>query len=408
MSTTVEQSAEQLLTDERVAFVGRLAGMPRKKAQQLAREHGATVTPDLAGATLIVVGEDQSPLGTEDSLDAILDADVRHAAEQGDVEVVAETQFWQRLGLIEGEQHIRRLYTTAMLADLLDVPVAVVRRWHRRRLIVPVREVHRLAYFDFQEVATARRLSELLANGVSAEKIEHKLGELARLLPHVERPLAQLPVIVEGRDLLLRSGDGLIDGAGQRRLDFDAEDQPDDEPAAQTSIPLDPIARLRLAAPSSALSSPVTPEELLEAALEREDIGQLPEAAELYRTLLLVEGPSADACFHLAEVLYRQGELSAARERYLMAVELDETFVEARCNLGCVLAEAGELELAAAALEGALAVHPNYPDAHYHLARVLDDAGAAEQAEVHWHQFLGLVPEGPWADEARQRLTEPV
>ena len=79
-----------------------------------------------------------------------------------------------------------------MLAELLGVPVAVIRRWHRRGLIVPVREVRRLPYFDFQEVATARRLAELLAAGVSPRAIEKKLAALARYLPGVERPLAQL------------------------------------------------------------------------------------------------------------------------------------------------------------------------------------------------------------------------
>ena len=56
-----------------------------------------------------------------------------------------------------------------MLADLLHVPVVVVRRWHRHGLIVPTREVRRLAYFDFQEVATARRLADLLATGMSPQ-----------------------------------------------------------------------------------------------------------------------------------------------------------------------------------------------------------------------------------------------
>ena len=63
-----------------------------------------------------------------------------------------------------------------MLADLLGVGVSVIRRWHRRGLIVPAREVRRLAYFDFREVATARHLAELLAAGVSPAAIEKKLA----------------------------------------------------------------------------------------------------------------------------------------------------------------------------------------------------------------------------------------
>ena len=75
----------------------------------------------------------------------------------------------------------------------------MIRRWHRKGVIVPAREVRRLPYFDFQEVATARRLAELLAAGCSAKAIEKKLAELARFVPEVQRPLAQLSVIVEGQ-----------------------------------------------------------------------------------------------------------------------------------------------------------------------------------------------------------------
>ena len=52
--------------------------------------------------------------------------------------------------------------------------------------------MRRLPYFDFQEVAAAQRLAQLLAAGVSPRAIEKKLAGLARLLPGVARPLAQL------------------------------------------------------------------------------------------------------------------------------------------------------------------------------------------------------------------------
>ena len=63
-----------------------------------------------------------------------------------------------------------------MLAELLGVSVAVIRRWHRRGLIVPAREVRRLPYFDFHEVATARRLAQLLAAGVSPRDDREEAG----------------------------------------------------------------------------------------------------------------------------------------------------------------------------------------------------------------------------------------
>ena len=124
----------------------------------------------------------------------------------------------------------------------------------------------------------------------------------------------------------------------------------------------------------------------------------------MYRAALIAGGPSAELCFHLAELLYLTGDVPAARERYAMAVELDEDYVEARANLGCVLAQSGETDLALAAFQGALRSHPDYPDVHYHLARTLDEAQRAAEADLHWQQFLRLAPDSPWADEARQRL----
>ena len=190
------------LQNRRVAFVGKLASMAKRDALQLARQHGATALekPD-ASTDLIILGEEALLLPGLREEDELFDEATRRRIEQGSVEVVSESQFWQRLGLVESQADIHRLYTPAMLADMLRVPVAVIRRWHRRGLIVPAREVRRLPYFDFQEVAAARRLAELLAAGVSPRAIEKKLDFFARCLPNVARPLAQLSVIVRGKEI---------------------------------------------------------------------------------------------------------------------------------------------------------------------------------------------------------------
>ena len=110
-----------------MTLVGKLAGMPRREAQQLLRSHGVLVSDQPDEQTeLIVVGEQDLPL--ED----LLDEPLRASIEAGSVSVLTETQLWQRLGLVESQQNVHRLYTPAMLADLLHVPVAVIRRWHRR------------------------------------------------------------------------------------------------------------------------------------------------------------------------------------------------------------------------------------------------------------------------------------
>ena len=397
MTMSSDAATSEILQGSRVVFVGKLASMGRREAAQLARRHGATVMdkPD-ASVHLAVVGEEELPVPEGAGLDEWFDEPTRAAVERGTLEVVTETQFWQQLGLVDAEPNIHRLYTPAMLAELLGVSVAVIRRWRRRGLIVPVREVRRLPYFDFREVATARRLAELLSAGVSPRQIEKKLAALAQWLPGAERPLAQLSVIIEGRQILLRQGDGLIEPGGQLRFDFETG-RAQDLASAETPTAAAPTVALPEPAPAS-------PQEMCSLAAELEEDGRLAAAAEMYRAAMAAGGPRPEICFQLAELLYRQGDLSAASERYFMAIELDEDYVEARANLGCVLAETGQHELAIAAFEGALAYHADYADVHYHLARTLDEVGRRIDAQPHWRAFLDLSPSNPWAEEARERL----
>jgi tetratricopeptide (TPR) repeat protein len=396
------------LEGKRIALFGRLASMPKREAARLLRQHGATVVdgPD-ASVHMVVVGEEDLPLGDGADPEELFDPPTREAAERGTLEVLTETQLWQRLGLVDIEQDIHRLYTPAMLADLLHVPVAVIRRWHRRGLIVPVREVRRLPYFDFQEVSVARRLAELLATGMSPAAIEKRLAALVRWLPGVQRPLTQLSIIIEGRNILLRQGDGLIEPGGQLRFDFEAVTKdagPTNNPDRAGELPAGSI--LTLADAQTEIGPPATADEMLRFAAELEETGQLVPAVEMYRAAMAAEGPKPEVCFQVAELLYRLGDLGGARERYYVAIELDEDYVEARANLGCVLAETGQRDLAVAAFEGALVYHPGYADAHYHLARTLDELGRRDEAEVHWRAFRELAPESPWADQAHSRLEE--
>ncbi|MGD9723273.1 MAG: MerR family transcriptional regulator [Pirellulales bacterium] len=397
---TSETSAGQLLSGQRVALVGKFAGMSKRDVQQLVRRHGGAVVdrPD-PSATLVVVGENELPLG--EGSDDTLDPALRECVDQGTLEVISETQLWQRLGLVEHEQHLHRLYTPAMLAELLGVNVSVIRSWQRKGWIVPAREVRRLAYFDFPEVATARRLNELLAAGMSPAEIEKKLAALARYLPGVERPLAQLSIIVQGKQLLVRQGDELVEPGGQLHFDFGAAAEVDPN-GAPPSVALDTDVLAFADAADQPLAT--SPAGMVQVAGQLEDEGHLEAAAEMYRAAMAAGGPSAENCFLLAELLYQMHDLTAARERYYAAIELDEDYVEARANLGCVLAELGEHDLAIAAFQGALLYHDDYADVHYHLGRVLDDVGRGDEAEAHWRAFLQLAPTSPWADEARDRL----
>jgi tetratricopeptide (TPR) repeat protein len=258
-------------------------------------------------------------------------------------------------------------------------------------------EVHRLSYFDFDEVSVARRLAELRQAGLSPQQVGRVLAQLQRDWPLCERPLLELPIVIEGRRLLVRRDDEtLVEPRGQLRIDFAALD----EDSAPATVSLVSFVATRPAAPVNE----ATPEQLVQWAEELAESGDLKGAAEMFRAALAAGGPKPEWCFQLAELLYRLGETLAARERYYMAIELDDDFVEARANLGCLLAETGETELALAAFAGALRYHPDYADVHYSLARTLEDANRSDEAKPHWQRFLELSPDSPWAEEVAEKL----
>jgi len=383
------------LSDYRVALVGRFGGMNQRQAANVLRSFGASVV-DSESETLdwVVIGADESPLAEAD----LLPRRIRDQAAAGKLEIFSESELWQRLGLVEPEHSAQRYYTPAMLAHLLDVSVGVIRRWHRRGLIQPVHTLHRLPYFDFQEVATARRLAQWIAAGDSPKLIEQRLVDLVEVLPNIQRPLDQLSILIEGKHVLLRHGEGLLEPGGQLRFDFDA---------LQPTTATNQASVLSFAAArNGGQNEETTVDPLLAAAYAAEDSDEIESAIDHYHAILARDGPRGEISFQIAELLYRSGEVTAARERYYMAIEIDPDHVEARAGLGCVLAELQQTDLAIAAFRGALSLHEEYAEVHYHLALALDSADRSIEARHHWQRFLDLAPDSPWASEALERIAE--
>jgi DNA-binding transcriptional MerR regulator len=219
--TNHEQDAS--LAGRRIALVGKLASMSRRDAEQMIRASGGRVVEASRDqADTIVVPDDADNLQRFIADDQLLGESSQQAFNQGKIEVIRESELWARLGLVDAGQGIARLYTPAMLSELLRAPIAAIRHWHRHGLLVAKREVRRLPYFDFEEVRVARKLVQLLAAGASLSSINRRLVELARLQPGMSRPLADPAVVVEGRRLVVRRGDNLAEPSGQLLIEFDA------------------------------------------------------------------------------------------------------------------------------------------------------------------------------------------
>lgn len=215
------------LTGETVAFTGILASMVHKEAFRLVEQHGGRPTQSLSrSTTMLIVGEEGWPLEADGNASQKMIHASQMIADGESIRIISESDWLHLLGLQERRDEIHRAYTPAMLSRMLEVPVSMIRRWARLGLIRPVRRICRLPYFDYREVASARRLASLLSEGVSAEKIERSLGELSRNLSGTDRSLAQLTLLVQDRNVVLRDARGVLNPrTRQRLLDFDDVDE---------------------------------------------------------------------------------------------------------------------------------------------------------------------------------------
>lgn len=397
------------LSGERVSFTGTLASMTHKLAMEVAEQHGGVATHSVSRqTTMLVVGEEGWPL-EEDGRPSVKLQQVTEWRQHGlDVKVLPESEWLHLLGLEERRRDVHRLLTPAMLSQSLKVSVGLIRHWERIGLIRPVKKVFRLPYFDFREVACVRRLSELLRSGVRQTELETSLSHLQAMLPGAEKSLAQLTLLARDHHVVLRDEAGILEPtSGQRLFEFDndpstahAQKAGMDESEEMCS---NDILSLPDVPPLTNADSHTAADWLENAARLLED-GRTSDAVEAFRLALMSEPSNPETHFHLAEALYRSGQLSAAFERFHVAVELDHEYLEAWTQLGCVAAELEQTQSALEAFDIALKSHGDFPDAHFHKAELLHRLDRDAEARPHWEAYLNHDQRGPWADIARLRL----
>ena len=370
---------------QKIYFLGKL-GANRKETATVVRHAGGKIASRLtADVDLVVVGDENILKQDWNLWNDQLDTETREAFEKGTLTIISETRFWELYGEEQSgnqtKESTQTLYTPSMLAKLTGLPLKILRRLQRERLLTPVRQVFRLCYFDREVILPLKIMHDMIEAGLSLSSALDRLRKIGRY-----KPEHLAAVHLEGKDLIFTSVDGTIDQNGQRRFPFVEEEAP-----VSMAEPCDPLAILdSIFRENMESNDPVL---LCEAACELETRGNLEGAADLCRAALAAGGGNPQINFQLAEILYQLGDLSAARERYFSAIELDEHFVEARANLGYVLAELGRDDLAAAAFRGALKLHPDYAEVRLHLGRLLKKQGLFDEAEEQFQLFKELMPE---------------
>lgn len=374
--------------------------MTHTDAAKLTHDHGGAATEHVSRqTTMLVIGEEGWPL-EDNGQPSVKLQQALHWREAGcEIQILTESRWLSLLGLNDHREEVHRLYTPAMLSSILGISVRVIRGWARAGLIRPVREVYRLPYFDFREVSSARRLSELLESGVPRKELEDSLRRLPSVQRGDERPLEQLQILAHRLGVVVRDAHGLlVPSTRQRLLDFDRDN---DQQEAATEVVVEPPHSIRLLPEQR--QTPSMRDWLVDGC-RLSDAGQVKEALEAFRLAAMSSPDCADVHFQIGECLYQLNRPEAAIERYYAAVEHDHDFLESWTQIGCIHRELDELDSARMAFLVALDIFPEYPDAHYHLAETLHEQGETAAAREHWERYLTHDSRGPWADLARQRL----
>lgn len=377
-----------MLDGARVALTGRFSTMTQREIAELVEQLGGEcVSSPGRNTKFLVVGSAGPPLGTDGQPSQALQRARQLRADGYEIEIINEEQFLEvELKLFGDNDQIRQRYTIAQLSRILDVSRDTIRLWIRGGLIEPVETVHRLKFFDFKQVSSAKILCDLLKEGLPLAKIRESLQQVRDWMPGMDSPLTQLSMLEENGRLLVRLTDGrLAEPSGQLQLDFD-------EPAEQRRLAIEDAGK--------------SADEWFQEALDRENHGDYPSAIHAYEQAIRLETDDPILHFNLGNVLYAAQDLVNAETQFRRAVELDENYVEAWNNLGTVLADLNRYGESVEVFERAIDVFPLYADAHFNLGDVYSSLGQPQLAHQHWKRYLQLDPKSPWAADVRSRLAQ--
>lgn len=278
---------------------------------------------------------------------------------------------------------------------------ARLRYWQRTALVESSTEADGQRRFGFRDLVTLRALVGLIESGVPLRRIRESVQTLSETFPDLEQPLRALRVWGEG-SVVARHEGALVQPDGQLVLDFegpkgdgrDVASLRPSEPGRPHEPGGGPVAARRISAA-----------EHFERGCELDGVpATLAEAAASYRRAIELDPDFADAHCNLGTLHFNQGRRDLAKACYERALQADPDHLEANFNLGSLLEEQGRREGALHHYKLALQANPCFPDAHLNLALLYEKLGLHRNARQHWRRYLGLVPEGPWAEVARQRL----
>ena len=139
---------------------------------------------------------------------------------------------------------------------------------------------------------------------------------------------------------------------------------------------------------------------------------RLPEAEQLYRTILQNFPDDIRSLCNLGGICRLRGKVQDAIALYRKAIDLRPNELLAQVCLGIIYVEMNKKEDALACFKKAISIDPEFEDrdyialAHYNLARLLHSSGRLQEALAHLEKALFYKPDYPAAAEGYNHVRQ--
>jgi tetratricopeptide (TPR) repeat protein len=284
------------------------------------------------------------------------------------------------------------LFTRSEIARLLRLTPTRLRTLDKAGVVSPSGRRRGRRAYTFEDVIQLRTAQGLLERNVRLRDVTRAVTALRRTLPAVSRPLAELRIVSDGRNVVVHTEQGAFEPlTGQMVLDLQVRRLRDDV--------------VRILRPSAGRDRARTACELyLQASQLDEDPATMDGAEQLYRRAVELDPWLTIAYTNLGNIRFRQRDPEGAEALYRKALDLDPRQPEAQYNLGYLTLERGHAEDSIPFFLGALEADPKFSDAYFNLAMAYEQAGQADKAQPFWRSYVDLEPHGTWSEIARRHL----
>ena len=284
----------------------------------------------------------------------------------------------------------RQAYSREEARRLLSISERRLKSWEQQKLVLTSDS------YGFRELVALRALERLRHSRVPPTQIRRVLAALTKTLRHIEDPLTQLRLYVDGKRVRVEvEGRAMEAESGQLLLDFDP-------------VELNRLLEFKVRDNGQEeRGKKQEAERWFQKGLELEQTGApVEQVIEAYEKSLELDPGSAGALVNLGTIHFNARDWKRAEGYYLKALEADPEYALAHFDLANLYDERGEQKRALEHYTAALRISPQYADAHYNLALLYQGSNQTMKAVHHWTAYLKLDPASHWSNIARRELTK--